>query len=314
MKLKGLIVAIVSILLFNNSGSAQKQELEYSGFFDTYYFRGPWTFTLGGGVAAYNGDLCKIYNCNSFQPAYAFGLHYKLWPRVAFGGELTYFNLEGRDQNLTRNIAFTSNNFEIDAFGRFYLIDDIVRVAADRRKKPRRVKPYIQLGLGALYYNPTSFYTPQPTDSVYLQSEDKKYPGVTMVIPAAFGIGFWFSHRVSITTDINFRYTLSDYLDDVSVRGTGNGKDSYAMVMVKLQYAPWAPKLKKRKKLKGTIPAGGGGGGEPSGDPAGAQPKEEKKPETPEQDPGTEQQPEQPEQPEKPEQPEQQKEDDGWGN
>ncbi|HTF80308.1 MAG TPA: hypothetical protein VL947_01230, partial [Cytophagales bacterium] len=63
-----------------------KKDTEYSGFFDSYYFRGPLNFIIGGGVTGYSGDLYKR------QPSYILGVgaSYKVWPRTYFGAQFNY--------------------------------------------------------------------------------------------------------------------------------------------------------------------------------------------------------------------------------
>ncbi|HEX8548212.1 MAG TPA: hypothetical protein VF691_14720, partial [Cytophagaceae bacterium] len=224
-----LTISLTFLLSFNLlAQNRKKPELQYSGFFDSYYFRGPWAFTLGGGISAYNGDLAKIYNFTQITPAFMVGANYKLWPRTTFGGEFTYFNLQAQDTDTTRNISFTSVNYELDAFARFNLIEDVVRVAADRNRKPKKVKPYVQLGIGAVLFNPVSNYTAPATDTAFMVSEGMAYPRVAFLIPIGFGLSFWMSHRVQILTDLNYKYVFSDLLDDVKLRTKESNKDSYA--------------------------------------------------------------------------------------
>lgn len=267
---KKILTAVAFFTLyFTGQLQAQKRQLEYSGFFDSYYFRGPWAITAGFGMAGYNGDICGGLKCNTLRYVYSLGLNYKVWPRTVFGAELSYFNLQATDNNAQRNISFTSTNYELDVYGRFYFVEDIVRVAADRSRKPKRLKPYVHLGIGGLLYNPVSTYGPL-TDSANILSEGRTYPGITFVIPAGFGLSYSFSHRVSILAELTYKYTFTDYLDDVgAVRGKSTGlNDSYGMFNLKLQLAPWAPKVKRKKKYHGTPPDSNGGGGEGGTAPA----------------------------------------------
>src|SRR6185437_7691196 len=128
--------AFIVLILTSVNGFAQTGR-QYSGLFDTYYYRGPFSITGGVGATAYNGDL-GLFNKPSY--AIAVGANYKLWPRIALGAEFLYYQLQGSkttsvsDTNLTTSStsSFTSTNIELDLYGRFYLIDDIVRVAVDR--------------------------------------------------------------------------------------------------------------------------------------------------------------------------------------
>src|ERR1700754_2326696 len=92
-----------------NYGNAQgKRHREYSGFFDSYYFRGPITYTIGLNLTAYRGDLTQsLVSTNSLGYGVSIGANYKTWPRIAFGGEFSYFTLSGKDFEPRRGISFT---------------------------------------------------------------------------------------------------------------------------------------------------------------------------------------------------------------
>ena len=65
-----------------NYGNAQgKRHREYSGFFDSYYFRGPITYTVGFNVTGYSGDLSKS-PVNSLGYGISIGANYKTWPQI----------------------------------------------------------------------------------------------------------------------------------------------------------------------------------------------------------------------------------------
>jgi hypothetical protein len=258
---------------------AQKNNspLEYSGFFDSYYHRGPFNYTLSGGLAGYSGDLCGGIGCQKLGYNFGLGFSYKTWPRVYFGGEFNYFTLGATDEVKTRNISFTSTNFEIIAFGKFYFIDDIVRVAVDRKKKHKNLKPYFTMGLGGLVFIPKSTYDSIPADGV-LKSEGLTYPGITAVFPAGFGLQYVITPRVSILGELTYRLTISDYLDDVGlIRGNNKGlKDSYAFVNIKLQITPAAPAKKKKRVLPVPESTGVVGGASSNGASDAATPPSEK--------------------------------------
>ena len=82
------------------------------------------------------------------------GVAYKPWPKVAFEGDIYYTTLSARDINRERNISFKSKNLELAVYGKYFLIDDIVRRHQDMFGKTKLVKPYVLLGISALYYNP----------------------------------------------------------------------------------------------------------------------------------------------------------------
>jgi uncharacterized membrane protein YgcG len=263
-----LLFFIFSGLISHNSLAQRKREIKYSGFFDSYYYEGPFNYTFGGGLSLYSGDLCKNLGCNNFSYHAGIGANYRILPRIIVGGEFNYFTLSADDEVLSRSISFTSSNFEFIGYGRFYIIDDIIRVARDRSRKPKIFKPYVSLGAGLMYYNPTSFYTPNPLyDTLPHLEEGVGYPRIGFMIPLGVGISWFISHKISLITEVNYRYTFSDYLDDVgAVRGNPGKKDAYALVSLKLQYTPNPIKGKKKKSKKsgksgGDSDGSGGNGG-----------------------------------------------------
>ncbi|MFN6947215.1 MAG: hypothetical protein ACK4ND_19915, partial [Cytophagaceae bacterium] len=239
------LLSLGVILLLCQNLFAQN-ELQYSGFFDSYYYRF-FNITAGGGISAYRGDLSQNLALNSFGFNGSLGAHYRLWPRMMFGAEFTYFTLGAEDQNMERNISFVSTNWELTAISKFFIVDDIVRVARDRNKPPRFSKPYLFTGIGFLRYNPVSTQgpifldgEPVPFDTLFLAGE-RRYPASTLVVPVGFGVSFYVSPKFSILTEMSYRFTFTDHLDDVSFRGNNGGNDGFALFSMKLQYTPFPP-------------------------------------------------------------------------
>ena len=57
MSKKTIYTSLGLLLLLNTWGLAQKKPIEYSGFFDSYYYRGPVNITVGTNAAGYIGTL-----------------------------------------------------------------------------------------------------------------------------------------------------------------------------------------------------------------------------------------------------------------
>jgi hypothetical protein len=240
------LMIVVVFVLFATQTFAQK--LEYSGFFDSYYYKGirNLNFTANAGMAIGLTDMAVL------KPGLAFGVgaNYRLWPRTMFGVEFHYITLAGTDNQKNRNLAFKSNNLEFLAYGRLYFLDDVIRVAADRGRAPRFLKAYIMTGIGIVSYSPRAYFTnieTPPTDPMFLYNEGGG--GITPVIPVGLGLSWRISNKVSLITEGSYRYTFTDMLDGISKRGNPKNKDGYILVDVKLQIAPWAPSKKKSRSL-----------------------------------------------------------------
>jgi hypothetical protein len=261
MKFVGILcMALLTLSLSFSPANAQfKRSREYSGFFDTYYFRGPITFTLGAGISAYKGDLSSGIDFGSMGYGVSIGANYKVWPRIAFGGEFSYYTLNGKDHIAERNISFTSTNYELYGYGRFYIIDETVRLSKDRVKERSLtlIKPYVMSGIGLTMFSPKSTNNGSLSDAALGGPEATSYSTITPIIPLGLGFQFQPSFRWSFVLEGAYRFTFTDYLDDVSARGNDGKKDGYGFVTFKIQFAPSAPKKSKQAKLSAPKPYDG---------------------------------------------------------
>lgn len=239
MKLKNILSSLL-LTCVCLSYAQQKKGIEYSGFFDSYYFRGPIAFTFDAGTNLYFGDLSD----RKIGPNISIGANYKLWPRVTFGGEFTYISASANDHVTTRGYTYKGTNYGLTAYGKFYLREDIVRKHFQLKKK-KKFKPYLQVGITGLLFSATT--TDSNGDKLTQQAETP----VTLAIPAGFGADFIISNRISIAPEFLYYYTFSDNIDNVSkdnAIGVSSAKDSYLTMGIKLTYSPFSPR-KKPKKL-----------------------------------------------------------------
>lgn len=260
---KSIFFSIGLLLLTNLLGFAQKQKkVEYSGFFDSYYYRGPVNLTVGVNGAGYIGDLGFVPG-PVLSPGFNVGMNYKVWPKTYFGGEFNYFKLGGQVSDTSGKISFNTTVYELIANCRFDFLDRGILFKNDIGKRPHRIRPYVTLGIGAVYFDPKATVT----DSNFF----KKYEGVstsnvTLVLPASLGFAFYISKRFSVLTEFGYRYSLTDAFDGISKLGT-SGKDSYVTASLKLQYS-FHPFKKKRAKYVAPpdgygAPTGGSGSSGP---------------------------------------------------
>ena len=216
-----------------------KKNLEYSGFFDTYYFPGPWSFNGGIGFGLYGGDLATVFDGNTVQPSFFLGVGYKPLPKVQVGFQYGIINL-GANDNQGRALSFNGTLHEFNIFGRYYFIDDIVRSHPQfLNKKPKLFKPYASLGLAPVYIDSDL----SSTDSIIQSSANSS---MSIVFPVGLGVQLDFSKRVAMVFDVKYRVSFTDMLDAYTpAQSTAN--DAYASFSLSLQYAPWAQRMKKKK-------------------------------------------------------------------
>jgi hypothetical protein len=233
MKLRNIILVTMALMPFL-SNAQQKKGIEYSGFFDSYYWRGPLSITSGIGTAMYSGDLCSDFSCTKPSMYYTVGLGYKLWPRIFIGAEFDYFGLRATDKHESRGYDFTSKNMEVAAYLNYYIVEDIVRRHPDLNKKHKLLKPYIYLGISGMRYNVTE------------NVGETTFPKYTGLVPVGLGLLFDITPRINVKVDAIYKIGFSDYLDGVSEKANPDKNDSYGMMRVKLVYTPKARRVKPK--------------------------------------------------------------------
>jgi opacity protein-like surface antigen len=239
---KSITLLFIFFLTLFVSFAQFKRQREYSGFFDTYYYRGPITFTLGGGMTTYRGDLVEGFGVKGLSYGLSLGVNYKIWPHIVLGAELSYLDFQAKDFNTSRDLSFKTTAEEFQIYGRLYLIDEIIRVAPDRRKEAHYTfcKPYIHVGIGGMFFNPKLDYSSSPQ---YMPGTGST--GMAFVIPAGLGLQFTITQRSSLCLEYVYRFTTTDYLDNFSY----GKKDGYGLLQAKFQFAPTAPKKRKKMNL-----------------------------------------------------------------
>lgn len=245
--MKKIVATCCLSLLMIASGYSQNSRIKYSKLFESYYIS-YWTYSFGIGTAAYRGDLCGRPECNTYKPMVSIGLNYKAMPHIAVGTELNYFQLQAKGRQPSgQNIpTFSSTNFDIKLYGRYYYFEDNYRTANDKIAL-KRFNPYVQVGLGMVYYNPVPTVI-NPVD--YKPPVERgTYPAYTLTVPLSLGFSYSFSRRVSILAEGIYNFTATDYLDDRGgSKGNDNGRnDSYGIAVIKLQWNPSMPSDRKRK-------------------------------------------------------------------
>ena len=251
------------LLVFHVALMAQKRrQVEYSGFFDSYYYRGPLNITLGAGTAGYIGDLGFMPGVK-ISPAYNVGASYKVWPRTYFGLDFNYLTLGGIKNDTSGSISFSTTVYELTAYCRFNLLDKRILFKNDINKRPQRIRPYLTLGVGAAYFDPKIAVSDTNFFKTY---QGTKTTNVALVLPVSLGFAFYLNKRFSILTEFGYRYIFTDALDGIKKTGTA-GMDSYATASLKIQYTI-LPFKKKRAKYVPPIEGSGSNGSSSGGNNA----------------------------------------------
>lgn len=181
-------------------------------------------FGVGLGASHYFGDLNPNYGFK--QPWVAASVMYKknFNPYISLATSLTYTRLGYKDSysdnpfQKQRNLSFRSDIFELSAIGEFNFF------WFETGDAQKRWTPYIAFGLSAFYFDPMAqlngkYYKLRRlgTEGQFLpEYRDRKYSNFALSIPAGAGIKWWISPGVNMSFEIVNRFTLTDYLDDVS--------------------------------------------------------------------------------------------------
>jgi len=178
---------------------------------------------LSLGIASYHGDLAEAKV--NFDPNFAVAgdIQFPVEGRFSVRGSLMWYRIsaipdkefESDNSPNRRNLSFRSNNIEVSALGIFTLTPSSPRARTDWTT-------YLMGGIGATFFNPKAelngtFHKLQP-----LNTEGENYSKVALVIPVGIGINYKMSYEWSIVLEGSYRFTTTDYLDDVSTRYIDN--------------------------------------------------------------------------------------------
>lgn len=177
------------------------------------------------GIANYYGDLQpKFWAPNGYMPMGGIVYKYFMSPHIGMRFGASYTNLTAADSlseipvNLSRNLSFNTHLLEMHgALELNFLPIEILRM---------KVTPYVFGGISAFYFNPFTedangnkvFLRPLSTEGqgLPMYPDRKEYSLINVAFPFGGGMKFFIGQRIMLTTELGFRYTNTDYLDDVS--------------------------------------------------------------------------------------------------
>lgn len=232
-----ILLLLVSFTIFSNSFSqsflfGQKVKWEVGLNFGPSFFLGDLGGNSGKGtnnVKDMNLEFTKMMK-GVFVTAYP-----KDWLGVRLAADITY--LEGSDDiiNTTgidelwrkqRNLDFKTNVFEA------YAALEIFPTMMFRRDKgyQPKLRPYGLVGVGIFNFNPKGSITDASGNKSwhYLHPlklegqgmaeypESKPYKLTQFNVPIGAGIKYYVSERINLSTEVLYRKTFTDYIDDVS--------------------------------------------------------------------------------------------------
>ena len=198
-------------------------------------------YGLLAGTTNYNGDLGGankpgtdwfLFDMELVTFRQSFGVFYRYNLNRRFANRLvfTYGKLMG-DDKLTayyprnqRNLHFTSTIYDLSFCQEYHIIrpkpGHVYNIKGAKGFKNRRIGVYLFAGIGVVRFNPKA----EGIALRNLHTEGQGLPGgplkaysrFALVVPFGMGINYKIVRNTFLGLDLSYRYTSTDYLDDVS--------------------------------------------------------------------------------------------------
>lgn len=195
--------------------------LAYSQSFYRFRFEEPWSLSASAGATQYFGELYSFWKYNEgVQPDWDanIAVHYTFGTNLRARVDLSYINISGQDppsdpraHRAARNLHFRAKNWEATAMIEYYLFP--VKVPNIHRNLWNL---YAFAGLGVSTNNPEAQLDENWVDLRPLQLENNPYERNIMVFPMGLGLKYKLNVYTDLTLEGNYRFTMTDYMDDIS--------------------------------------------------------------------------------------------------
>ena len=216
--LKKIVILIFTDLLRNSLGQ--------TSLYDSYKNDGE--FGIGVGVGHYFGDLNTDASINhpKFSAGVFFIKQFNNYIGLRIAGDYTFLGYSDiyskNPTQIRRNLSFNTNVWEFSLSGYFNFFRFIPGVQG------YKFTPYLSLGAGVFSYDPyayldgTKYYLRQlGTEGQNVDSTKKQYSTMAVCIPFGVGIKYSINQNINVFAEVGYRFTTTDYLDDVSTTYAG---------------------------------------------------------------------------------------------
>ncbi|HXB90825.1 MAG TPA: DUF6089 family protein [Puia sp.] len=224
--MKKLLFGTLMVLLAGVRAWAQEQAIVQEG-----------EIGISAGAAQYFGDLNPNprFNTPNLAVSGFFRKNFNNYVALRVAASYAFLaysdKLNGYNEFMyRRNLSFNSNIWELSLQGDFNFLQFIPGSYS------HRFTPYITFGMGIFNYNPYTFYQGQKIYLRQLGTEgqgsaaypDRK-PYGSMAVCFPFGVGFKYAlnARMNIGLEVLYRFTTTDYIDDVSKTYAPNAQLQY---------------------------------------------------------------------------------------
>jgi hypothetical protein len=224
--MKKLVIGTLVVLSMGRKALAQEQAIVQEG-----------EIGISAGVAQYFGDLnpSPRFNTPNLAASAFFRKNINNYVAVRVAASYAFLaysdKLNGYNEFMyRRNLSFNTNIWEFSIQGDFNFFKFIPGSYS------YRFTPYITFGAGVFNYDPYTYYQGQKVYLRQLGTEgqgsaaypDRK-PYGPMAVCFPFGVGFKYSlnARMNVGMEILYRFTTTDYIDDVSKTYAPNAQPQF---------------------------------------------------------------------------------------
>ena len=166
------------------------------------------------GAANYVGDLAPTMVASETHPSFGLFGRYALSSSFAFKAEISFTQLSGSDKNFSfnapRNLSFRSDITEYSGVIEFNFLKYGLNVL------DKKFTSYVFLGVAMFEYNPETYFENDWYSLRDIKTEGQSYGTSSFAIPFGMGIKWNIARNFSLESNIGFRKTFTDYIDDVS--------------------------------------------------------------------------------------------------
>lgn len=188
-------------------------------------------FGITAGAAHYFGDLNNHYRIN--RPKFDFGVFFRKqfsnYVSARLSGHFAQLGYSDRyntnEFEHRRNLSFNTNIFEIALHGDFNFFRFI---PTDYNYA---FTPYASIGIGIFNYDPYAmldgekyYLRPLHTEGQTFYQNRKTYGTMALCFPISFGLKYAVTDKMNVSFEVGYRFTSTDYLDDVSTTYVGIDK------------------------------------------------------------------------------------------
>ena len=226
MKIIKVCILVFALMINNNTKAQQAPSTNINGKSPVKKdgLSSRFSISAGAGVAGYFGDLLEYSRFYSQQGfSFGAGAAYAFTNHISIKADLGVQQVKAADSKNTgaqfkaRNLSFKSNVFDISVSAEYNILS--------MKKYP--FTPYLTGGVGVMFFNPYAnditgkkqYLRELGTEGQGLAGYPGMYSKTSVIFPAGFGFKFDVSNKLMLQAEFNYRFTRTDYLDDVSSSG-----------------------------------------------------------------------------------------------